>query len=156
MTKVAAANSKITRADKTHRKIMDRLEIFKDGAIHSLDMFALIHKQTLDSASEYVETISKSQEAERCKLYEIIETTDDEIKYKAAFARLTELDRMQEQNIQNYNELAQGEGDKANKNIAGTILCLAAACGFLSNKQVRQMSGKVLNTVGKNLLHIIK
>ena len=47
MTKAAAANSKLTRADKTHRKIMDKLEIFKDGSIHGLDTFALVLKQTL-------------------------------------------------------------------------------------------------------------
>lgn len=156
MAKVAATHPKLTRGDKTHRKIMDKLEIFKDGSIHGLDTFALIHKQTLDSASEYAETISKSQEAERCALYEIIKTTDDETKYNNAFARLAELDRIKEQSIQNHNKLIQGEGDKTNKNIAGTVLCLAAACGFISSKQVRQMSGKVLNTVSKNLLQMKK
>ncbi len=156
MTKVTTTSPKLTREDKAHKKFMDKLDVFKDTLTHGLDSFTLIHKQTLDSSLEYAEKVSKFQEAERCVLYEIIKSCDDETKRKEAFARLTELDHIKEQEIKNHNEFIQNERDKANKNITGSILCFAVASGLISIKQVRQITGKVLTTMSKNLLQTMK
>lgn len=153
MPKVGTTSSKLTRGDKVHKKFMDKLDVFKDGLTHGLDTLTLIHKQTLDSSEEYVEKVSKTQETERSALYEIIKTCEDETRRKEAFIRLTELDRIKEEEIKNHDEFIQTERDKTNKNITGSILCLAVASGVISNKQVQQMTGKVLTTISKNLLH---
>ncbi len=141
-----------TRGDKAHKKFMDKLVVFKDGLIYGLDSFTLIHKQTLDSSLDYAEKVSKSQELERSALCEILKTCDDETRRKEAFARLTELDRIKKEEIKNHNEFIQTERDKANKNIVGSILLLAAASGVISNKSVRQK----LTAISKNLLQTMK
>lgn len=156
MPKIGTTNPKLTRGDKVHKKYMDKLDVFKDGLMHGLDSLTLIHKQTLDSSVEYAEKVSKSQESERSALYEIIKTCEDEMRRKEAFIRLTELDRIKEEEIKNHDEFIQTERDKANKNTTGSLLLLAVTSGLISNKQVRQMTGKALTTISKNLLHIKK
>lgn len=151
MAKVDTPAPKLTRGDKAHRKFMDKLDTFKDGLTHGLDSITTIHKQGLDSSSEYYEKVSKSQELERSKLYRIIETCEDETKCKEAYARLKELDHIKEEEIRKHDELIQSERDKAYKNIAGGIIVLGTACGLIyKNKQVRQ----ALTTMGKNILQI--
>lgn len=154
MPKVGTTSQKLTRGDKVHKKFMDKLDVFKNGLTHGLDSLTVIHKQTLDSSVEYAEKISKSQESERTAFYEIIKTCEDETRRKEAFTRLSELDRIKDGEIKKHDEFLQAERDKANKNITGSIVCLAVASGPISNKQVRQITGKALTTISKNLPHI--
>ena len=42
------------------------------------------------------------------------------------------------------------------RDITGGILCLAVTEDLISSKQVRQMTGKVLTTMSKNLLQTMK
>lgn len=156
MKKTGTTSLKLTRGDKAHKKFMDRLNVFKDGMTHGLDSFTLIHKQTLDSSLEYAEKISKSQEAERAALYDIIKTCEDKIRRTEAFARLKELDHIKEEEIKNHNEFIQTERDKTNKNITGSIFCLAVAGGLISSKQVRQMTGRFLTKISNNLPRTIE
>ena len=151
MAKVGTTSSKLTRGDKAHKKFMDKLSVFKDGMTHGLDSFTLIHKQTLDSSLEYAEKISKSQEAERSALYDIIRTCEDKTRRNEDFARLKELDRIKEVEIKNHNEFIQTERDKTNKNVTGSVLLLAVAGGLISSKQIRQMTGRFLTTISNNL-----
>ena len=150
MEKVTNASPRLTRGDMTHKKIMDRLEVVKDGLTHGLDSFTLIHKQTLDSFSEYIEKVSKSQEAERSQLLDIIKTSEDETKRKEVYDRLRELDDIKEQEIGNGNEFLQDVGDKANKNATGAMLLIVCVSGLITSKQVQQVTGKLLTTAGKN------
>ena len=156
MAKIDVDTPKITRGDKMHKKRMDKLNIFKDGLTYSLDSYALIHKQTLDSSAEYFEKISKSQEPERIMLCEIIKTCEDEKRRKEARERLKELDQIKAETIEKHNVFIQSEGDNTNKNITGSIHALAAVCGLIviPNKRLRQMTGKVLNTVNKSFLPV--
>ena len=150
MEKATNVSPGLTRGDKVHKKCMDRLVVVKDGLTHGLDSFTLIHKQTLDSSSEYTEIVSKSQEPERSQLLDIIKTSEDETKRKEAYDRLRELDDNKEQEIGNHNEFLQDEGDKANKKTAGTILLIVYVSGLITSKPVRQATGKLLTTMGKN------
>lgn len=151
MARIDATIPKPTRGDKAHKKFMDKLDTFKDGLTHGLDSITTIHKQGLDSSSEYYEKVSKAQEVERSELYKLIAACEDETKCKAAYARLKELDGIKEEEIKKHDELIQSERDKAYKNIAGAIIVLGTACGLIyKNKQVRQ----VITTMGKNLLQI--
>lgn len=152
MTKVNTVNTKLTRGDKAHKKFVEKLDIFKDGLKHGMDSLNAVHKQTLDSSVEFSEKISKSQEVERIALYDIIKQCEDETRRKEAFARLAELDRIKEKEVNTHNDFLKNEREKVNRNITGGILCLAVACGLISSKQVRQMSGKALTTISKNLL----
>lgn len=156
MTKVTTTGPRLTRGDKAHKKYMDKLDVFKDGLNHGLNSFTLIHKQTLDASLEYAEKVSKSQELERSALYEIIKTCEDDTRCKEAFDRLAELDCIKEEEIKRHNELIQNEREIANKNIIGGLFLFAVAGGLISSKQVRQMTGKFLATVNKNLPHIKK
>ena len=149
MTKIDTPSPKLTRADKAHKKFMDKLDVFREGLEHSLDSIDSIHKRTLDSSSEYYDKVSKSQEFERTALYEIIKTCEDESRRKEAYERLKELDCNKKEDIKNHDELLQTERDKAYGNIAGGIILLGSACGLiLKNKQVRQ----ALTSMGKNFL----
>lgn len=65
---------------------------------------------------------------------------------------VAELDRIKEKEVDTHNDFLKNEREKANRNITGGILCLAVAGGLISSKQVRQMSGKALTTISKNLL----
>lgn len=154
MEKTNTMDLKLTRGDKIYKKAMDKLNIFKDGLMHGLDSFTLIHKQTLNSCDEYVERISKSQEFERLELYEIIKISEDEIKRKEAFGRLKELDNIREKEIKNHNEFVQMEQDKFYKNIIGICFILAVASGLIPSRQVYQMTGKALDIMNKNFLCI--
>lgn len=151
MEKMDTTGSKLTRQDKAHQKFMDKLDTFKDGLIHGLDSLKSTHKQTLDSSSEYATKIIESQKDERSELYAIIKTCEDETKRKEAYERLRELDRIKDEEIENHNRFLQSERDTANKNITGGIICLAVVSGLMTNKQLRQMTGKVLS-LGKNML----
>ena len=46
------------------------------------------------------------------------------------------------------------EREKTDKNIVGGMILIAVSAGLISNKQVRQMSGKVISSVGKSLLRL--
>lgn len=151
MANGGTTSMKMTRGDKAHKKFMDKFMVYKDGLKHSMDSFTTIHKQTLDAASKYTETVSKSQEAERASLYEVIKTSEDETRRREAYDRLTELDRIKDEEIKNHNEFSEKERDKANKNITGVVVCLAAAGGFISSKQGRQMLGKAFKKVEGNI-----
>ena len=48
------------------------------------------------------------------------------------------------------------EREKTDRNITGGMLLLAVSAGLISNKQVRQMSGKAISAVGKSLLRLKK
>lgn len=152
MTKVNTMNTKLTRGDKAHKKFIEKLDVFKDGLKHGMDSLEMIHKQTLDSSVEFTKVVSKSQEVERTALYDIIKKCEDETRRKEAFKRLAELDRIKEKEVDTHNDFLKNEREKANRNITGGILCLAVAGGLISSKQVRQMSGKALTTISKNLL----
>lgn len=117
-----------------------------------MDSITSIHEQTLESSDKYTEIVSMSQEFERTTLYEIIRNSDNETIRTEAFGRLKELDRIKEEEIKNHNEFLQTERDKSHKNIIGSVLCLAVAGGLINNKQVRQMTGKAVTKISKNLL----
>ena len=152
MTKADVMNTKLTRGDKAHKKFVEKLSVFKDGLKHGMDSLEVIHKQTLDSSEEFSKIVSKSQEGERTDLYDIIKNCEDETRRKEAYERLAELDRIKEKEIDAHNDFLKYEREKATRNITGGILCLAVAGGLISSKQVRQMSGKALTTISKNLL----
>lgn len=144
----------LTRGDKVHKKFMDKLDVFKDGMTKGLDSFTLVHKQTLDASTQYAEVVAKSQEAERAALYEVIKTCEDEARRKEAFERLKELDQIKEGEIKRHNDFTHNEREKAYINISGSIICLGVAAGLISNKQVRQATGKFLTTAGKKILRL--
>lgn len=154
MPKEGRTTLPLTRGDKVHKKFMDKYNVFKDGLTHSVDSLTIIHKQTLDSSVAYIEKISMSQETERSELYEIIKTNDDATRRKEAFSRLKELDRIRDEEIEKHDLLLKSERDHANKNITGSIICLAVAGGLFSNKQVRQITGKTLRKISNNLLRV--
>ena len=55
-----------------------------------------------------------------------------------------------------YNEFLKEEREKTDRNITGGMILVAVAGGLISNKQVRQMSGKAISSVGKSLLRLKK
>ena len=152
MARTGTTSTKLTCGDKTHQKFIDKLAIFKEGLTHGMDSITSIHEQTLESSDKYTEIVSMSQEFERTTLYEIIRNSDNETIRTEAFGRLKELDRIKEEEIKNHNEFLQTERDKSHKNIIGSVLCLAVAGGLINNKQVRQMTGKAVTKISKNLL----
>ena len=115
-----------------------------------------VHKQTTDASVSFKETVDKGQEAERKALYDIIKTSEDEGKIKWAKERIQELDRIKEKEVDGHNEFLKEEREKTDRNITGGMLLLAVSAGLISNKQVRQMGGKAISSVGKNLLRLKK
>lgn len=96
------------------------------------------------------------REAERKELYDIIKTSEDEGKIQWAKERIQELDRIKEKEVNGHIEFLKGEREKTDRNITGGMILVAAAGGLISNKQVRQMSGKAISSVGKSLLRLKK
>ena len=80
----------------------------------------------------------------------------DEGKIEWAKERIQELDRIKEKEVDGHNEFLKEEREKTNKNITGGMLLLAVSAGLISNKQVRQMGGKAISSVGKGLLRLKK
>ena len=113
-----------------------------------------VHKQTIDSSVSFQETVNKGQEAERKALYDIISKSENETRIKEAYGRLAELDRIKEKEINEHNEFLKDEREKTDKNIVGGMILIAVSAGLISNKQVRQMGGKVISSVGKSLLRL--
>lgn len=144
----------LTRGDKAHKKFMDKLNVLRENVNHGYDSLKAVHKQTTDSAVSFKETVDKGQDAERKELYDIIKTSEDEGKIKWAKDRIQELDRIKE--INGHNEFLKEEREKTDRNITGGMLLLAVSAGLISNKQVRQMGGKAISSVGKGLLRLKK
>ena len=147
----ATKNTGLTRGDKAHKKFMDKLNVLRDNVNHGYDSLKAVHKQTTDSSVRFKETVDKGQETERKALYDIIKTSEDEGKTEWAKERIQELDRIKEKEVNGHNEF-----EKTNKNIMGGMLLIAVSAGLISNKQVRQMCGKAISSVGKGLLRLKK
>lgn len=154
MAEKRAISTYMTRYDKAHKKFMDKLNVLKDNVNHGYDSLKAVHKQTIDSSVSFQETVDKGQEVERKALYDIISKSENETRIKEAYGRLAELDRIKEQVINEHNEFLKDEREKTDKNIVGGMILIAVSAGLISNKQVRQMSGKVISSVGKRLLRL--
>ena len=105
---------------------------------------------------KYAETVAKGQEQERKELYDIIKNSEDEGKIQWAKVRIVELDRIKEKEIDEHNEFLKEEGDTTKRNIVGGMMLIAVSANLISSKQVRQMGGKAISSVGKNLLRLKK
>lgn len=156
MAEKRTTNTNVTRYDKAHKKFMDKLNVLKDNVNHGYDSLKVVHKQTVDSSVSFKETVDKGQETERKALYDIIKTSEDEGKTEWAKERIQELDRIKEKEVEEHNEFLKEEREKTNKNITGGMLLIAVSAGLISNKQVRQMGGKAISSVGKGLLRLKK
>ena len=154
MAEKRAISTYMTRYDKAHKKFMDKLNVLKDNVNHGYDSLKAVHKQTIDSSVSFQETVDKGQEVERKALYDTISKSENETRIKEAYGRLAELDRIKEQVINEHNEFLKDEREKTDKNIVGGMILIAVSAGLISNKQVRQMSGKVISSVGKSLLRL--
>ncbi len=154
MAEKRAISTNMTRYDKAHKKFMDKLNVLKDNVNHGYDSLKAVHKQTIDSSVSFQETVNKGQEAERKALYDIISKSENETRIKEAYGRLAELDRIKEKEINEHNEFLKDEREKTDKNIVGGMILIAVSAGLISNKQVRQMGGKVISSVGKSLLRL--
>ena len=152
----ATKNTGLTRGDKTHKKFMDKLNVLRYYVNHGYDSLKAVHKQTTDSSVRFKETVDKGQETERKALYDIIKTSEDEGKTEWAKERIQELDRIKEKEVEEHNEFLKEEREKTNKNITGGMLLIAVSACLISNKQVRQMGGKAISSVGKGLLRLKK
>lgn len=146
----------MTRYDKAHKKFMDKLNVLKENVNHGYDSLKAVHKQTVDSSVSFKEKVDKGQEAERKELYDIIKNSEDEGKIQWAKDLIQELDRIKEKEIDEHNDFLKEEGDTTKRNIIGGMCLVAVSAGLISSKQVRQMGGKAVNSVGKNLLHLKK
>lgn len=149
-------NTGLTRGDKAHIKFMDKLNALRDNVNHGYDSLKAVHKQTTDSAVSYKETVDKGQEAERKALYDIISKSENEARIQEAYDRLAELDRIKEKEVNEHKEFLKDERERTDKNIVGGMILVAVSAGLISNKQVRQMGGKAISSVGKNLLRLKK
>lgn len=156
MAEKRVASTNMTRSDKAHKKFMDKLNVLRDNVNHGYDSLKAVHKQTTDSAVSFKETVDKGQEAERKELYDIIKTSEDEGKIQWAKERIQELDRIKEKEVNGHIEFLKEEREKTDRNITGGMILVAVAGGLISNKQVRQMSGKAISSVGKSLLRLKK
>lgn len=150
MAEKRAASTNMTRSDKAHKKFMDKLNVLRDNVNHGYDSLKAVHKQTTDSAVSFKEIVDKGQEAERKELYDIIKTSEDEGKIQWA------KDRIKEKEVDGHNEFLKEEREKTDRNITGGMILVAVAGGLISNKQVRQMGGKAISSVGKGLLRLKK
>ena len=130
--------------------------LLRDNVNHGYDSLKAVHKQTTDSSVRFKETVDKGQETERKALYDIIKTSEDEGKTEWAKERIQELDRIKGKEVNGHNEFLKEEYEKTNKNIMGGMLLIAVSAGLISNKQVRQMGGKAISSVGKGLLRLKK
>ena len=156
MAEKKTTSTNMTRSDKAHKKFMDKLNVLRDNVNHGYDSLKAVHKQTTDSAVSFKETVDKGQEAERKALYDIIRKSENEARIQEAYDRLAELDRIKEKEVNEHNEFLKNERERTDKNIVGGMILLAVSAGLISNKQVRQMGGKAISSVGKNLLRIKK
>lgn len=156
MAEKRAASTNMTRSDKAHKKFMDKLNVLRENVNHGYDSLKAVHKQTTDSAVSFKETVDKGQEAERKELYDIIKTSEDEGKIQWAKDRIQELDRIKEKEVDRHNEFLKEEREKTDRNITGGMILVAVAGGLISNKQIRQMGGKAISSVGKGLLRLKK
>ncbi len=145
MKKTGATKQGLTRGDKAHIQFMDKLNIIKESVAHGLDLFPTIQKQSIDASREFYETVSKSQEPERACWYEIIKNSKDPKEREMACNRLRELDNDKNEKTKEHDEqFLQIEGDKARKNIAGSIALVISFAGvsitcLVKNKQIRQL-----------------
>ena len=146
MAEKRTINTNVTRYDKAHKKFMDKLNVLKDNVNHGYDSLKVVHKQTVD----------KGQEQERKDLYDIIKTSEDEKKIQWAKERIQELDRIKAKEIDGHNEFLKEEGDTTKRNIVGGMMLIAVSAKLISSKQVRQMGGKAISSVGKSLLRLKK
>ena len=64
--------------------------------------------------------------------------------------------RIKEKEVNGHIEFLKEEREKTDRNITGGMILVAVAGGLISNKQVRQMSGKAISSVGKSLLRLKK
>lgn len=156
MAEKRATSTNMTRSDKAHKKFMDKLNALRDNVNHGYDSLKAVHKQTTDSSVSFKETVDKGQEAERKALYDIISKSENETRIKEAYARLAELDRIKEKEVNEHNEFLKDECEKTDKNIVGGMMLIAVSAGLISNKQVRQIGGKAISSVGKSLLQLKK
>lgn len=156
MAEKKTTSTNMTRSDKAHKKFMDKLNALRDNVNHGYDSLKAVHKQTTDSAVSFKETVDKGQEAERKALYDIISKSENEARIKEAYDRLAELDRIKEKEVNEHNEFLKDERERTDKNIVGGMILVAVSAGLVSNKQVRQMGGKAISSVGKNLLRLKK
>ena len=156
MAEKRTTNTNVTRYDKAHKKFMDKLNVLKDNVNHGYDSLKVVHKQTVDSSVSFKETVDKGQEQERKDLYDIIKTSEDEKKIQWAKGRIQELDRIKEKEIDGHNEFLKEEGDTTKRNIVGGMMLIAVSAKLISSKQVRQMGGKAISSVGKSLLRLKK
>lgn len=156
MAEKRATSTNMTRSDKAHKKFMDKLNALRDNVNHGYDSLKAVHKQTTDSSVSFKETVDKGQEAERKALYDIIGKSENETRIKEAYARLAELDRIKEKEVNEHNEFLKDEREKTDKNIVGGMMLIAVSAGLISNKQVRQIGGKAISSVGKSLLQLKK
>jgi len=156
MAEKKTTSTNITRSDKVHKKFMDKLNALRDNVNHGYDSLKAVHKQTTDSAVSFKETIDKGQEAERKALYDIISKSENEERRKEAYARLEELDLIKEKEVSEHNAFLKDERESTNKNIVGGMILIAVSAGLISNKQVRQIGGKAISSVGKSLLRLKK
>lgn len=156
MAEKKTTSTNMTRSDKVHKKFMDKLNALRDNVNHGYDSLKAVHKQTTDSAVSFKETIDKGQEAERKALYDIISKSENEERRKEAYARLEELDLIKEKEVSEHNAFLKDERESTNKNIVGGMILIAVSAGLISNKQVRQIGGKAISSVGKSLLRLKK
>ena len=77
------------------------------------------------------------------------QTVDSSVSFK-------ELDRIKEKEIDGHNEFLKEEGDTTKRNIVGGMMLIAVSAKLISSKQVRQMGGKAISSVGKSLLRLKK
>ena len=156
MAEKRTTSANMTRSDKAHKKFMDKLNVLRDNVNHGYDSLNAVHKQTVDASVKYAETVAKGQEQERKELYDIIKNSEDEGKIQWAKVRIVELDRIKEKEIDEHNEFLKEEGDTTKRNIVGGMMLIAVSAKLISSKQVRQMGGKAISSVGKNLLRLKK
>lgn len=154
MAENRAINTNMTRHDKAHKKFMDKLNALRDNVNHGYDSLKAVHKQTIDSSVSFKETVDKGQENERKALYDIIKTSEDEGKIQWAKERIQVLDCIKEKEENKHYEFLKDEREKTDKNIVGGMILIAASAGLISSKQVRQMGGKAISSVGKSLLRL--
>ena len=140
MAEKRTTNTNVTRYDKAHKKFMDKLNVLKDNVNHGYDSLKVVHKQTVDSSVSFKETVDK----------------EDEKKIQWAKERIQELDRIKEKEIDGHNEFLKEEGDTTKRNIVGGMMLIAVSAKLISSKQVRQMGGKAISSVGKSLLRLKK
>ena len=156
MAEKRTTNTNETRYDRAHKKFMDKLNGLKDNVNHGYDSLKTVHKQTVDSSVSFKETVDKGQEQERKDLYDIIKTSEDEKKIQWAKERIQELDCIKGKEIDRHNDFLKEEGDSTKRNIVGGMMLFAVSAKLISSKQVRQMGGKVISSVGKSLLRLKK